>query len=129
MSDTLTLALAAYDEADPDNPAGRRVHAAALFREATGATLRDSLAAVDEVIAERTTFENLEQFRQPTTFGWRYEFPNNRMVTVINDDTAPFRFEVLSDDPADVATGNIRRGLTTEQVEAKLVAIYGMPAV
>ncbi len=67
-----------------------------------------------------------EEPRKPSgRMNWAYEFPNGHTASVINSpyDDEPFRFEVLSTDPADAGRGFVTRNLTTEQVEAKLTAI------
>lgn len=71
---------------------------------------------------------NLNMHKVPADFGWAYRFPNGHEASVINDPSRPFRFEVLSDDPADAARGRVAPGLTSQEVEAKLRNIAALPA-
>lgn len=59
---------------------------------------------------------------------WAYQFPNWHNASVIVDPRTPFRFEVLSSDPDDKNVGWLVAGLTSEQVEAKLEKLVGLPA-
>jgi hypothetical protein len=61
---------------------------------------------------------------------WRtYVFPNGHDASVILDphDDRPFRFEIESSDPDDLSSGRVVGDLTTEQVEAKLAKLAGLP--
>lgn len=127
MTDLQTLAAKAVNDADPNHPAGVRIHATGLLRAATGLSLRESVQAVDAALAAQRTFAALARFGKKVPTGWRYDFPNGRSVSVINDWHTPFRFEVLSDDPADAGTRGVASGLTSEQVERKLATIYALP--
>jgi hypothetical protein len=59
---------------------------------------------------------------------WTYEFPNGHTASVIADPRPanPFRFEVLSSDPADTGQGRVIARLTSEEVEAKLAKLAGL---
>lgn len=63
--------------------------------------------------------------RQRTSW-FSYEFPNGHTATVFPDSSNRNQWEVKSSDPADRPAG-VALGLTTEQVEQKLTAIYGLP--
>jgi hypothetical protein len=62
---------------------------------------------------------------------WAFRFPNDHTASVVPDPRADqlFRWEVLSSDPADAGRGGVVSGLSTAEVEAKLAAIYNLPAV
>jgi hypothetical protein len=119
-------AITAVRQARTDRPESSRLWATKLYRDATGSDLATALAAVGQAI-EQVKVLDLEACRVPADFGWRYEFPNGYEASVINDPHRPFRFEVLSDDPADAASGYVVGGLTSEQVEDKLTAIASLP--
>lgn len=121
-------AVTAVRQAQADRPDNFKLWAVKLLRDATNCHLGDGARAVDWAIAHLAAVR-LDQHRVPTTHGWRYEFPNGQSASVINDPHRPFRFEVLSDDPADAASGGVTPGLTSEQVEAKLHAIAALPAI
>jgi hypothetical protein len=121
------IALAAVRPTTND-PTVRKVRACAALRKTSGYehhALRDLAAAVNWAM-EQPTFDP-ERYRKPARVGWLYEFPNGHTASVIVDHRQPFRFEVLSDDPADAGQGRIAAGLTSEQTEAKLAVIAGLP--
>lgn len=122
-------ATQAIQTANPGGFGGLRMQAIVWTRAAAGCGLAEAITAVDQALIDLITLADLEPHRQPSATGWRYEFPNNRAVIIRNDDAQPFRFEVISDDPADIDRGNIARGLTTEQVQKKLIDLYAMPCV
>jgi hypothetical protein len=123
-------AVTAVRQAQTDRPnhPSQKVWAVKLLRDVTGCYLRDGVKAVEWAI-DHLAAMRLDEHRVPTTTGWRYEFPNGQIVTVINDQYRAFRFEVVSDDPADAANGGVKPGLTSEQVEAKLHHIAALPAI
>jgi hypothetical protein len=108
------------------NEATLRVHASAAVRNETGRTLHE-IAPVVRWAIEQVKNTRLERYRLAADFGWVYRFPNDQEASVINDPSRPFRFEVLSDDPADAGRGRVAPGLTSDQVEAKLHAIAALP--
>ncbi|MGS2615139.1 hypothetical protein ACVCAH_11530 [Micromonospora sp. LZ34] len=130
-ADLRARALAAVQGVDPAKAASEhalRVHASAAVRNATGLGLMEIVPVVNWAI-EQVKNTRLDRFRVRGTYGgWVYRFPNGHEASVINDPSRPFRFEVLSDDPADAARGRVAPGLTSEQVEAKLHAIAALPA-
>lgn len=72
----------------------------------------------------------LIQDRRPGDYvTWEFRFPNGHTASVITDPRAGnrFRFEVHSTDPDDQGRGNVVAGLTTDQVEAKLEKVAGLP--
>jgi hypothetical protein len=54
---------------------------------------------------------------------WEYRFPNGQWAFVFSDRSAPLRFK-LERPKTDV----VERGLSTEQVEARLAEIATLPA-
>jgi len=70
----------------------------------------------------------LTEGRHPAGYPtWSYDFPNGHTASVIPDPHLPFHFKVVSTDPADAGQGAAVRGLTTEQVLAKLHALADLP--
>jgi hypothetical protein len=129
-----TLATEALAKADPNGAGGVKLQAIKHLRDATRDNptyvgLRELVVAVEWAMEQRTQVANLARYRMPSDFGWQYRFPNGHDVSVITDPRAdaPFRFEVLSDDPADAGRGGIAPGLTSDQVEAKLHGIAALP--
>lgn len=119
-------AVAAVRQAQADRPDNHKLWAVKLLRDATGCYLRDGVQAVDWA-TDHLAAMRLDEHRVPTTHGWQYAFPNGQTASVINDPHRAFRFEVLSNDPADAANGGVKPGLTSEQVEAKLHTIAALP--
>lgn len=121
------VTAAANDQPIPTGNTIFRVQAARDVRAAADCGLHEAARAVDWAI-KRVNATNLERHRVPSDLGWVYLFANGHEASVINDPHRPFRFEVLSDDPADAARGRVAPGLTSEQVEAKLHHIAALPA-
>jgi hypothetical protein len=73
--------------------------------------------------------KHLHDSQRYPSLWWEYRFPNGHDASVIPDPRPeyPFRFEVESTDPDDIGAGRIAAGLTTEQVEAKLSKLAGLP--
>jgi hypothetical protein len=72
--------------------------------------------------------KHLTKDERPYGTHWAYRFPNGHEASVVVDKRdAPFRFEILSTDPADNSNGHVVAGLTTEQAEAKLTRIAALP--
>lgn len=59
---------------------------------------------------------------------WVYRFPNGCTASVVPDRHRPFRFEVQCVDPANTSHGGVFAGLSTAEVEARLVAICNFPS-
>lgn len=127
-TDLRTKAITAVQQATTERPNHVRLWAAKLLRKATGLNLPDVVPAVDWAIEHvKTVNLNRYRVRNNAGFGWSYRFPNGHEASVINDPHRPFRFEVLSDDPADTGRGRLAPGLTSEQVVAKLHVIAALP--
>ncbi len=117
-------AVTAVRQAQAERPGSVKMWATKLLRDVTGCYLGDGARAVDWAI-DHVAFMRLDQHRVPTTHGWRYEFPNGRVASVINDPHRAFHFEILCDALGE--PGKPAGGLTSKQVEAKLHEIAALP--
>lgn len=106
-----------------DNPTVVKARAAAAIRDAMGADsppLRDLVIAIDWALNQPPV--DFNQFLIGNNGTCRvYQFANGQKVSVVLDSERAFRFEVAT------AAGDTTGGLTSEQTEAKLVAIAGLP--
>jgi hypothetical protein len=126
----LEAVRAAAAEVRAGEPGPLKLRAIKHLRDATGKTIPELVGVIDEAIEQHGRVD-LSRFlvkSQRSPGRWLYRFPNGHEASVIVDLHRPFRFEVLSDDPADKNTGRLATGLSTAEVEAKLVAIYNLPA-
>lgn len=133
MSNTISAtlrqqALQAVRDADPSGPGGVRMQATKLLRDRVGSgvhTLSDLLGAVEWAQEQPADLSRFVADRHgDRSDWWLFRFPNGRTVSVVPDPhpDALFRFEIQVDNAEPVGY------LTTGQVEAKLAAVYALPA-
>lgn len=113
-------------ETPGENTRIRRFLVVKLLRERTGCGLAEAARAIDHALAQVDIARYLDPIS--TAGRWTYCFPNGWTATVLvhPQPDNPFRWDVYTDNPTD--TGDVLRGLTTGQVEAKLTAVYHLPA-
>lgn len=121
---------AAMDDTQQGLPGGALVRGCKHLRDTTGLGLREIKPAVEWAIEHFRTLD-VQRFlvsSQPAPSPWwRYRFPNGYTASVIPDLHQPFRFEVARYSVDDVEE-EVTSGLSTAEVEAKLAAIYNLPA-